>query len=59
MGFSAGHEIFKRRLGRNLGLGGALLALVVLIFALTIVKVGDQPKPVSAKPAAASQGASG
>ncbi len=58
-GFSEGHEIHKRRLGRNLGLGGALLAFVLLIFALTIVKVGEQPKPLSAKPAAVRQEASG
>lgn len=59
MSFQPEHEIHKRRLGRNLGLGGVLLAFVVLIFALTIAKVGEQAKPVSAKPAAASQGASG
>jgi len=58
-GFSEGHEIHKRRLWRNLGLGGALLAFVLLIFALTIVKVGARPQPLSAKPAAVRQEASG
>lgn len=58
MSFQPEHEIHRRRLGRNLGLGLALLAFVVLVFALTIVKVGEQTAPVSAKPAA-TQGASG
>jgi predicted PurR-regulated permease PerM len=33
------HEIHRRRLGRNLGLGLVLVAFVGLIFALTVVKV--------------------
>ncbi len=39
MSFRPDHELHRRRLGRNLGLGGALLAFVILVFALTIEKV--------------------
>lgn len=35
------HELHRRRFGRNLGLGLALAALVAVIFALTLVKVGQ------------------
>lgn len=38
MSFRPDHELHKRRLGRNLGLGGALLAFVLLVFGLTIEK---------------------
>lgn len=41
MAFRDDHEIHKRRLGRNLGLGGVLLAFVALVFGLTIVKVSE------------------
>ena len=37
--FRAEHEIHRRRFGRNLGLGLVLTAFVVLVFALTVVKV--------------------
>ncbi len=37
--FRAEHEIHRRRFGRNLGLGLVLAAFVVLVFALTVVKV--------------------
>ena len=33
------HEIHTRRFGRNLGLAVSLVALVVLMLALTVVKV--------------------
>jgi hypothetical protein len=33
-------ELYKRRLGRNLAVAGVLMALVVLFFAITIVKFG-------------------
>lgn len=33
------HEMHHRRFGRNLGLGVVLAAFVVLVFALTVVKV--------------------
>jgi hypothetical protein len=39
MAFPKPHEIHARRFGRNLGLGLVLGAFVMLIFALTIVKV--------------------
>ncbi len=32
------HEMHRRRLGRNVGVGLALLAFVALMFALTLVK---------------------
>ncbi len=35
------HEIFGRRRSRNLGLGLVLGAFVALVFAVTIVKLGD------------------
>lgn len=35
------HELHRRRLGRNLGVGLVLVALVVLIFGLTIAKISD------------------
>jgi hypothetical protein len=39
MAFRAEHELHKRRLGRNVGLGIVLLAFVALVFGLTVVKV--------------------
>ena len=39
MSFRPDHEIYKRRLSRNIGLGVTLLAFVALVFALTVVKV--------------------
>lgn len=36
------HELHQRRMGRNFGLGGALLAFVALVFLLTIVKVTNE-----------------
>ena len=39
MSFRPDHELHRRRLGRNLGLGGALLAFVLLVFGMTIEKV--------------------
>ena len=41
MSGDAEHEIYKRRRGRNLAVGGLLLALVIVIFAVTIVKLGQ------------------
>ena len=35
------HEIFARRKGRNLALGGVLVAVVLMIFAVTIVKLSQ------------------
>lgn len=39
MAFKPEHEIHRRRFGRNLGLGLVLGTFVVLVFALTVVKV--------------------
>ncbi|SET66649.1 hypothetical protein [Oceanicella actignis] len=35
------HELHKRRRRRNLALGGVLLAFVLLVFAVTIVKLAN------------------
>ena len=34
------HELHTRRKGRNVGVVGVLLAMMVLLFAVTIVKLG-------------------
>lgn len=39
MAFKPEHEIYRRRFGRNLGLGLVLAAFVALVFGLTVVKV--------------------
>lgn len=63
MTFKEPHEIYKRRFGRNVGLGLVLAAFVGLVFGLTVVKVtnGDpmqgfdhtvRPEMVPAPPAA-------
>ena len=39
MAFRPEHEIHKRRFSRNLGVGVLLGCFVVLVFALTVVKV--------------------
>lgn len=36
----AEHEIHRRRRGRNYAVGGALLLLAILTFAVTVVKLG-------------------
>lgn len=41
MALTRDHDLHTRRFSRNLGLGGALLAFVVLVFALSIVKVSQ------------------
>ena len=62
MAFRPDHEIHRRRFSRNLGLGLTLVGFVVLVFALTVVKVtrGDpmqafdhvvRPEMVPAAPA--------
>ena len=40
MALARDHELHRRRLGRNLGLGLVLAAFVALVFGLTIAKVG-------------------
>lgn len=39
MELKATHEIHKRRFSRNLGVGLTLLAMVAIVFGLTVVKV--------------------
>jgi hypothetical protein len=39
MAFRPAHEIYRRRLGRNLGVGLTLVAFVAIIFGLTVAKV--------------------
>ncbi len=39
MAFKPEHEIYKRRLSRNVGVGLTLLAFIGIVFALTVVKV--------------------
>ena len=39
MYFRDNHELHKRRLGRNMGLGLVLAGFVALVFGLTVVKV--------------------
>jgi hypothetical protein len=39
MGLQVEHEIHRRRFGRNMGVGVLLAAFVVLMLALTVVKV--------------------
>jgi len=39
MPIRAEHELHRRRLGRNVGLGIALGAFVALVFGLTVVKL--------------------
>jgi hypothetical protein len=49
MSFKDDHELHKRRLGRNIGLGGVLVAFVALVFGLTIVKVSEMGPIVSSQ----------
>lgn len=35
------HEVYTRRRGRNLAIGGCLLGVVLMIFAVTIVKLAS------------------
>lgn len=55
MAFRADHELHRRRLGRNMGVGLALAAFVAIIFGLTVVKVTREgailaPPAVEARP---------
>lgn len=44
MAFRPEHEIHKRRFSRNLGVGLTLGAFIMLVFALTVVKVTEEGK---------------
>lgn len=39
MSFRPDHELHRRRLSRNVGVGVTLAAFIMLVFALTVVKV--------------------
>ncbi|SFA85754.1 hypothetical protein SAMN05421688_1210 [Poseidonocella pacifica] len=39
MNFPRQHDLHKRRMGRNFGVGIVLLGFVVIVFGLTVVKV--------------------
>jgi hypothetical protein len=54
MSFPPEHEIFRRRFGRNLGLGLTLAAFVLLVFGLTVVKVTQVGHLIAAEKAAAA-----
>lgn len=50
MAIKRDHEMHERRRGRNYGVLGALTALAVLLFAVTIVKMGpDAGNPTANK----------
>ncbi len=56
MSFPPEHEIFRRRFGRNLGLGLTLAAFVLLVFGLTVVKVTQVGHMLAAEKAATAAG---
>ena len=35
------HDLHRRRKGRNMAVGGVLLAFVMLLFGVTLAKMGD------------------
>jgi hypothetical protein len=41
MSLARAHDLHRRRLGRNIGLGLGLAAFVALVFGLTIAKIGS------------------
>lgn len=41
MGMQKDHELHKRRLGMNAGVGLVLAGFAVLIFGITVVKISD------------------
>lgn len=49
MSFRPDHELHKRRFSRNVGVGLVLVAVVAIVFGLTVVKVtnGDFERAVS------------
>lgn len=52
MSFTPQHEIYRRRFGRNLGLGLTLVGFVFLVFGLTVVKVTQLGHTLAAEKAA-------
>ena len=51
----AEHELHRRRLSRNVGLGVVLLLFVGLVYGLTIAKVGTDPDDALGAATEASQ----
>jgi len=45
-GIRVEHELHRRRLSRNVGLGVVLLLFVGLVYAITVVKVGEIPNAI-------------
>lgn len=45
MSFREPHELHRRRMGRNLGLGLVLAAFVAVVFGLTVAKVSGGNAP--------------
>ncbi|WP_177179338.1 hypothetical protein [Aliiroseovarius sediminilitoris] len=48
MAIKVGHELHKRRLSRNVGVGVTLILFVGLVYGVTVAKVGDLYKPAPA-----------
>lgn len=57
----AEHELHRRRLSRNVGLGVTLVLFVVLVYGLTVAKLGTDPNDALGvtTPPAASDGEGG
>jgi hypothetical protein len=51
------HEIHHRRFGRNLGVGVLLGGFVVMVFALTLVKVSNIEPKLATKAGTVAEGA--
>lgn len=49
------HELHRRRLSRNIGLGISLVLFVGLVYGLTIAKVGTDPNDELGAPWATAQ----
>ena len=49
MSFRPDHELHKRRFSRHMGVGLVLVALIAIVFGLTVVKVtnGDFERAIS------------
>lgn len=53
------HEIHTRRFGRNLGVGLALGAFIIIVFAMTVVKVtqgGGMKDPIAQSTSTTKEG---
>jgi hypothetical protein len=61
MEIKATHEIHKRRFSRNVGVGLTLVALVAIVFGLTVVKInrGDSMQAFDHQPRPEMAGAGG